>query len=221
MVIISCLHGGSPRLSRHATVQRGKAIRRTIEHVELVGKLVHHHVVAIVGCTAGGHIAPGEHHRSPLPRLTGMNVAHPMDDTGLIEVFVLRDELARIEDQRRALVVVVETEFEDRQTGLRGYAVEHLPLRHEVTTTDSGTAVEKGNGKTPQTLALLRIETVEQWQTTDQRMPAPWREPGTPLAAREAPVGETPPPMAQHRGRGPKRWSMAVFLIMIEAFTRE
>ena len=60
-----------PFLPHHAEMQGRHAVGATVEHVQFVGKFMHHNISAGMGCSqVRGNIIPRENHRPPRPGLT-------------------------------------------------------------------------------------------------------------------------------------------------------
>ena len=92
-VPIGGAHGPRPGRSVHVRVQGRIAVGVAIEHVELVGKLVDHHVdpVQIAGAR---HVGPGQDHRAAQPGLAGVGLVALVHDADLVDVLVPRARTA-------------------------------------------------------------------------------------------------------------------------------
>ncbi len=96
-------------------------------HVDDVGELVHHDVVAGSGRFARlVDVAPGEHHRAAAHRLAAQLLVVGVDDAVVVLDLAPGDDRIFMDDDADEAVEPFEAELERGQAGLRGDRHRHL-----------------------------------------------------------------------------------------------
>jgi hypothetical protein len=98
-----------------------------VGHVQHMGELVDHHVVAIGGRSpAAAHVAPGQHHRAAFHGLAGQGLVVLVHHARRRRLLAPGHHLVGMQHDADEAVVAVQAQAQHRQAGLRGDGHRHV-----------------------------------------------------------------------------------------------